>query len=425
MTPAPATSRPIDSPWWITPHGLTLGFLIPVLILVAAAGQLNFPGLTVRGHVFLNNGHLLMAVLILLCIALGGWLGARITPTAKAPDADAYLRAGFLIGVIALLAYLYWFKSFFLNPVLLLQTLLGSFKPDRTEIGSTTGITSLVNMTPVFFSAYTFRWVHADKPIGRKYHVLAATLIALTLFRVYAWSERLALIEAAIPFAVAGGLKLSIGQASSFKRFAALVGPFAAVPLLILYFGLSEYFRSWQSDTYAGKTNFWEFAIGRFASYYYTSLNNGAGVLETFEWPSLRFENTLLWIHKFPFGVGESFGLLVGQPRAAFSQFDQFLSKYVDLEFNNPSGIFSVVYDLGLPLGIVYFCLIALAAGYTLNLYRQKHPAGALIYPLLYLSFLEIYRYPYLGASRAFTWQMGIGLVFLMAAALKQMGRLK
>lgn len=420
---AQESPRPIDSPWWITPHGLTLGFLIPVLILVASAGRLNFPGLTVRGHIFLNDAYVLMAVLILACIAIASWVGAKVTPTVRAPDTDAYLRAGFVVGIIGVLAYLYWFKAFLLSPALLLQTLTGAYKPERTEIGSTTGITSLVNMAPVFFSIYTFQWVRAEQPIPRRYHLLAITLIALTLFRVYAWSERLALIEAAIPFAVAGGLKLTTGKASTAKRLACLVGPFAAVPLLILYFGAAEYFRSWQSDTYAGKLNFWEFAVGRFASYYYTSLNNGAGVLETLSWPSLRFENTLLWAHKFPFGVGESFGLFVGYPKTGFNQFDQFLSKYVDLEFNNPSGIFSVVYDLGLPMGIVYFCLIAFAAGYTLNLYRQRHPAGALIYPLLYLSFLEIYRYPYLGASRAFTWQLGIGLVFLLAPLIKQFGR--
>jgi hypothetical protein len=425
MTPAPDNVRPIESPWWLTPHGLTLGFLLPVLVLVAAAGRMNFPGLTVRGHIFLNDGYVLMAMLILVCIALAGWVGTKITPSPHAPDKLHYLRAGLVVGVVALLAYLYWFKSFFLNPVLLLQTLTGAYRPDRAEIGSTTGITSLVNMAPVFFSIYAFCWVHADKPMTRSCHLLAAVLMALTLFRVYAWSERLALIEATIPFAVAIGFKLAKAKPSSARRLALLVGPFALVPLLILYFGASEYFRSWQSDTYAGKMSFWEFAIGRFASYYYTSLNNGAGVLSTFEWPSLRFENTLMWVHKFPLGVGEAFGVLVGQPRTEFNHFSQFLARYVDQEFNNPSGVFSVVYDLGLPVGIVYFCAIALAAGYALNLYRQAHPAGALIYPLLYLSFLEIFRYPYLGASRAFTWQIGIALVFVLAAFVQQLGRSK
>lgn len=425
MTPAREAPHPIESPWWITPHGLTLGFLIPVMILVAAAGRLNFPGLTVRGHVFLTDAYVLMAVLILVCIAIAGWVGTKLTSGLQAPNKDDYLRAGFVVGLIGLVAYLYWFKSFLLNPVLLFQTLVGAYKPDRDEIGATIGITSLVNVAPVFFSIYAFCWVHAEKPIAQRYHALAAVLIGLTVFRVYAWSERLALIEAAIPFAVAGGFKLTKGPPGAGKRLAILIGPFAFVPLVILYFGAAEYFRSWQSDTYAGKSSFWEFAVGRFASYYYTSLNNGAGVLATFEWPSMRFEHTLLWAHKFPLGVGEVFGELVGRPRTDFNQFSQFLARYVDQEFNNPSGVFSVVYDLGLPIGIVYFCAIALVAGYAMTLYRQAHPAGALIYPLLYLSFLEIFRYPYLGASRAFTWQIGIGLVFVMAALIKQLDRTK
>ena len=33
--------------------------------------------------------------------------------------------------------------------------------------------------------------------------------------------------------------------------------------------------------------------------------------------------------------------------------------------------------------------------------------------------------YPYLGASRAFTWQIGIGLVFVLAALVQQLGRSK
>ncbi len=420
MSTPVVADRPAPSPWWITPHGLTLGFLLPVLLMVAAAGRLGFPGLTVRGHIFLNDAYVLMAIVILVCIAMGGWIGSKITTTLVAPDMSVYMRAGFFVGLIGLLAYLYWFKSFFLSPAVLLQMVLGSYKPDRTEIGSTTGITSLVNMAPVYLSLCTFHWVHGEKRLPLAYRVLAIALVALTLFRVYAWSERLALIEAAIPFAVAIGVKLSMGKATPLKRLALVVGPFAAVPLLILYFGASEYFRSWQSDTYAGKMNFWEFAIGRFASYYFTSLNNGAGVLEMLDWPSFRFENTLMWMHKFPFGVGEGFALFVGQPRVGF---DQFLSKYADLEFNNPSGVFSVVYDLGLPMGIVYFCLIAVTAGHALNLYRRKHPAGALIYPILYLSLLEIYRYPYLGASRAFTWQLGIAIVLVVASLMKPVNR--
>ncbi len=410
------TQPAVDTPWWVTPHGLTLGFLIPVFVIVAAAGRLKLPGLTVRGHIFLNDGYILMGLLILVCIAIGGWVGSRLSPRARHHEAGSYLGAGFVVGTIALAAYLFWFKIFLADPSMLIAALTGAYKPDRNEIGSTTGLTSLVNMTPAYFSIYAYHLLYAKAQFRTRDHVLAGVLMFFTLFRVYAWSERLALVEAAIPFAIAAGLKLSGGAASPAKRLASWLGPFAAVPLLILYFGAAEYFRSWQSGTYAGKSGFWEFAIGRFASYYFTSLNNGAGVLATLEWPSYGFENTLGWLHKFPFGGGEFFADLVGSARTDFSQF---LAKYVDLEFNNPSGIYSVVYDIGLPMAIAYFCLIAAAAGYALNLYRQRSPLGAIAYPMLYLSLLEIFRYPYFGTSRAFTWQLGILLLIALAQLMK------
>jgi hypothetical protein len=410
------TQPSVDTPWWVTPHGLTLGFLIPVFIVVAAAGHLNLPGLTVRGHIFLNDAYILMGLLILVCVAVSGWIGTRISPPARTREPGTYLGAGFVVGILALAAYVFWFRIFLADPSMLVGALTGAYKPDRNEIGSTTGVSSLVNITPAYFSIYAYHLLYAKAQIRTRDHVLVGVLLLFTLFRVYAWSERLALVEAALPFAVAAGLKLSSGSGSPVKRLAAWLGPFAAVPLLILYFGAAEYFRSWQSGTYAGKTGFWEFAIGRFASYYFTSLNNGAGVLATLEWPSYGFENTLGWLHKFPFGGGEFFGALVGSSRTDFSQF---LAKYVDLEFNNPSGIYSVVYDIGLPLAIVYFCLIAAAAGYALNLYRHRSPLGAVVYPMLYLSLLEIFRYPYFGPSRAFTWQLGIVLLIVLAQLMK------
>ena len=77
-----------------------------------------------------------------------------------------------------------------------------------------------------------------------------------------------------------------------------------SIPLVILYFGAAEYARSWASDTYQGRLDFWEFALGRFASYYYTSLNNGASLLANSAWPTWTFEFTLEWLHRAPLGVG-------------------------------------------------------------------------------------------------------------------------
>ena len=119
-------------------------------------------------------------------------------------------------------------------------------------------------------------------------------------------------------------------------RLLSSLGPFAALPLLIIYFGIAESVRSWTSSTYHQKLGFWQFVIGRSTSYYYPSLNNGAGVLATTQWPTYKFEVTLAWLHKAPL-IGHLFSALVNLRSYAL---ERFLGNFGDEEFNNPSGLF-------------------------------------------------------------------------------------
>ena len=398
-------------PWWTSPAGISMGFLMPILFLIAYVGEANLPGVTIRGVRFLSMAYIAMGALLIGVIAVAGWIGQQIRPSAgEAADVRRWDAAASVVGVVALLAYLFWFRDFFLNPGLLLQTLTGSYRPDRSNIELTPGLTSLANFAPPFFSIYAYRLVFGGAPISRTAHALCAVLVPLTLFRVYAWSERLALIEAAVPFALAAGA-LTLRSPNAFVRVLVRAGPFIALPGLVLYFGMAEYVRSWTSPTYAGKLDFWQFAIGRMASYYYTSLNNGAGFLETLSWPTFNFEHTLFWLHRAPLSIGPQFSAWVD---LTHFETEPFLARWADPEFNNPSGIYAVVCDLGLPLGIVYFAVLAAIGGLLFRNYCDRRLSGALIYPIFFLSLLEIFRYPYFGTPRAFTWILGILLVLAL-----------
>jgi hypothetical protein len=410
MSVAAAGHIPRPLPWWTGPTGLTLGLLLPLLFLIAYAGSADFPGLTARGIPFLSAGYVLLGGGVLLAIGLSGWIGAQIAlPGERGADAEGYRwdRAATVVGSIALMAYLVFFKDFVLSPVLLLKTLSGAYRPDRTNLELTVGVTSLENFAPVFFSIYAFRTLYQGTRVRASLHVLCAVLLLLTALRVYAWSERLALIEAAVPFGLSGAARL--GAAGRRARRVTGAGPILALPAFVLYFGAAEYVRSWTSATYHGRSGFWEFAIGRLASYYYTSLNNGAGLLATARWPTFHFEYTLWWLHKAPV-LGPVFSSYVG---LQVEETGLFLQKYGDLEFNNPSGIYSVIFDIGLPLGIAYFGLQGAVGGLLFRAFRAGSYIGALGYPLLYLSMLEIFRYPYLGAPRGFTWAVGIAVAIV------------
>jgi hypothetical protein len=416
------TSAPrLKMPWWTSPVGLTLGFLLPVIVFISFIGETNHPGLTIRGTRFLGIGYVAMGVAMLLSMALAAWIALRVTSTQPAfVDRSRWNLAATTLGVIGFVAMTIWFKDFLTNPGLLWQVLSGRFKPEREDIELTTGITSLANFVPIFFAIYAFQMREAGARLPWYMHLLCSVLVAFTLFRVYVWSERLALIEAIIPF----GLVLGARAWSSRNRvlkFMAFLGPFVALPALVLYFGIAEYSRSWASGVYS-QLDFWDFAVGRFASYYYTALNNGAGLLATTEWPNYKFDSIFSWLHRAPLSVGQVFGSLtnVAIPNV---DHDIFLARFADVEFNSPSALYSVVGDIGLPLAFVYFSLCAALAGFLFVRYQQGRLPGVALYPMFFISYLEIFRYPYLGQSRAFTPMVGFILVLLIVHADRLLGR--
>ena len=411
-------SAAMPMPWWCSPAGIAVGFLLPLMVLISYAGDLPHPALTIRGVEALDAHYLQLGAMMILAIALTGWLGAQLQLAAApvARDVRGWDRAALGIGGIATFAFVIWFRDFVFNPVLLFQTLTGEFKPDRNTIALTPGLTSLANMGPVFFSIYAFRLFDKDeRALPRAMHWMFVVLGLFTLFRVYVWTERLALIELLVPFGLTVGRWTSTRSGGGWALTRA-VGPYAAIPMVILFFGASEYFRSWSSDTYQGKMDFWEFAIGRFASYYYTSLNNGAGLLANTAWPTWTFEFTLEWLHRAPFGLGKPFSDAVGY---TVPRLDWYLATYQDEEFNSPSGIYSPLSDMGIYGGLVYMLAIGLVSGLCFRAYREARLVGVLFYPIFFITFMEIYRYPYLGVPRAFTWTLGIGVALLLASTVK------
>ncbi len=410
----------LDMPWWCSPAGITVGFLIPTICLVAMASELQLSSLTFRGVRFLDLSSILLGVLMLLPIALGGWVGSQVAfrRSPRSIDFWSWDRAAMVMGLIACVSYLVLFKDVLLRPATLIQVLLGSFKPNREDLGASAGLGSLVNMAQVFFAIAAFRLVdRRAPPMPALMRVLLVVLLMLTLLRVYLQSERLALMEIMVPFGLAAGRWMYERRQQGWTVLGAL-GPFAALPFVVLYFGVAEYFRSWGSDAYRGKTSFWDFAIGRFLSYYVTSLNNGAGLVETTPAATWKFEHVLEWAHRAPFGLGADFSSYIGFNAEAKSSFRWFLRTYADVEFNSNSGIYVPVADLGVHIALIYMLMIGTFAGLAYRSYRSSRITGVLFFPLFFITFLEIFRYPFLGQPRAFTWTLGILLAMFLVYML-------
>ena len=103
-------------------------------------------------------------------------------------------------------------------------------------------------------------------------------------------------------------------------------------------------------------------------------------------------------------GLGLVFRGLVGHKYFASSAF---LDAYADPEFNNPSGLFPIVFDMGLPLALVYFFVFGAIAGFLYRGYVAGRLVSVLFYPIFFIAIMEVMRIPYLGESRTFTSTLG------------------
>lgn len=410
--------RRLKGIWWLSPTGLILCFLIPIFLAIGLLGEVKSPGLTVRGLIFMNRDYSLLGIGIMLLLAVMAYIGQqiRLRPHGEIWDRP-WERAAWFLGLVSLVAYLVWFKEILFVPQNLFGMVTGTLRMSRQEIGNAPGVTSLVNFCPVFFSLVTYVWANRPELISRRMRALVITLVFLTIFRVYAWSERLALIELAVAVAVPAGAVIYQRTKSHAIRILVVILPLVGLPMLAIFFGIAEYFRSWQSDFYQGRMEFWEFALGRLASYYYTSLNNGAGLLETQHWPTYNFEYSMYFAHKAPWLFGRIFSYYMEFQGVSITPF---LKNYGDMEFNNPSGIYSIFMDVGIPGAIAYFAILGTLSGLMYRAMLEGRARGVLLYPMFFIMLLEIYRYLYFGQSRAFTAILGISIALALISKNKK-----
>ncbi len=404
------------SVWWLTPHGFTLGFLVPMMVVIYFVGFWDNPAFTFRGARYLRLEHLFLGLVLLLALALGGWCGSRVELGTQAgrqwPTLESTATAAWVVGGIAFVAYCGWFRDTVFVPSNLIGMFTGAWQPSRDDIGKYPGLTSWTNVGPVFFALIGFLWRFGVVSIGLR--IFFAVLVFLTFIRVYLWTERLAMLEALTSLAMmASVFWLPLKSTALRIAYAPLrvLGPYALIPVIALYFGVAEFFRSWQAQVYNGRMDFSDFVLGRLAAYYYTSLNNGAGLLAELDWPTWRGDFAFEWLHRVPFGIGSVVNDLTnssGDPLMLF------LIQAGDYEFNNPCGLFSVVHDFHVYGALVYFFVWGLVAGLIHTDWCRGGVIGFIVHPIMLLSLSEVFRFAYFGHSRSFTWFMGVCIALLV-----------
>jgi hypothetical protein len=312
------------------------------------------------------------------------------------------------LALATIVAYAIAFRGFLVNPVSVIAVFSGAGYSGHSVAPKIAGVTTLTQLGCVFVTVVlVWSWVHRAV-LPMRFWLYFWLIIALTAFRTFAWTERLALIEVLAPLLVVG-FAYRWRPSNGFQRVLVLALPILALGGAALVFGLTEYFRSWTDYERASGQSLVEFTLRRLLGYYYTALNNGAGLLLLSDWPNWSFSATGHWLRQFPFGIGAVFSYFVGEPT-----YSGFLTRYADPEFTNPSGVFSAFSDLGIAGAAWYAAIWGAALGYWHADFERGRGLGLLMYPVVFISLPESLRFLYLSNSRAFLVVAGTVVVYLV-----------
>jgi hypothetical protein len=308
---------------------------------------------------------------------------------------------------LSLVGYIAWAAAA-LSRGASLQLALGVLKGDKgasyvmkeVYLGTITGVTTLTQLGMVMavlavLIALRFGW--------RRVAFKCAVLFLITMVRALMNSERLALMELAVP---AGVLLVRLAVLESPRYFGRVrtllrMAPALGYGGLVVVFGCSEYFRSWVNYYAGGDLSFWQFVSLRLLGYYVTALNNGALLVQRLDPTGAPFFTFhLLW--KFPVLSGI---VQMIYPNLAIASVDgdpymQVLSAEANPEFNNGGGLLLPVIDFGFAGALLYWTLAGIACGALYRLFRHKTVAGLVLYPLVFIGVIEATRIIYWAEGR-------------------------
>jgi hypothetical protein len=268
----------------------------------------------------------------------------------------------------------------------------GSFKQQFATIPGVTTLTQ-VGMAFVIVALYSLR----HRP-DRLLRAQVALVFALAVLRAFLYTERLALIELAVPaLAVVAVGAVAAGRA--LPRALVRAAPFVAVPVVFALFAAFEYSRSWQYFRVRTDRTFLEFALLRFGGYYATAYNNGQVQLDHGTYPGRLPEQSLSALWTAP-GIGD-LGLYERWSATPPLDAQLMLERYANPEFNNPGGVTTPFVDFGTVGGLLFFVGAGVVLGVLYRGLRDGRITGSLLYPLALTGVADMPRLLYWTQGRA------------------------
>lgn len=379
--------------WWINPSSLTIGVIIPIYVMIGISFNNKYlidKSLNYFRHLFI------VGLIILIAFYIGNLIGMNIKNKKNNLPFKFYLNSFYLdiLFLLTIFAYLLWFHKILIQPSIILKLLSGDgsimyyIRNTAKQIEGITTFTQLGTVYSIFYTLILTKKI--DSNYKKRHKLYFFIILFFTLFRVLAWSERLALLEVVIPIIV-----IIISEFKS-KSFCVKFAPYIGIVMLFLYFGVFEYFRSWSGHYKYIYDSYVEFITNRVSSYYITALNNGAGIFSIYG-VSRGLTYFMGSLYKIPF-----LGYALTQVLYPENNTYRYLSNYGNLEFNNISGIYLIIIQLGIPLGILFTMLFGMFIGVIFNQFKYCNGIGLFIYPFLFIGIVEFLRIFYFTETRTF-----------------------
>lgn len=406
-TPPPIViGRPASELWWMNPLAC---------VAIIGAVYATFPAFDftrVVPQAYIPGWHYAWGGALLVALALG--IAAVMAVRREAPwqpamafDVPRWMMAGLF--ACTLLAYLVWFQPLLSNPGLLTDIFAGERTSIRDVAPTLPGVTTMTQFGVAYVIAYAAMRANRARPMARWEQAALLAVFALGAVRAVAWSERLALIELALAYLVTRLAYARVMRERHWTLAAAV--PLVAPVLLYVAFTVTEYFRSWHYFV-NDYDSVWAFAFDRLLAYYATASNNGIGLLvENRLWPEYTGRYVAEWLYLMPV-VGEKLIASVGDLE---KQYFAFLRGFARPEFNNPSGLFPIVFDIGYAGSMLYFVAIGALIGALWDGWRRQSRAGVLFFPLGMLFLVELLRFNYFASSRCFPIVLALALIWAVS----------
>ncbi len=401
-----AGARDASRLWWLHPLSCIAGVALVYALFMGFDFERVVPRAYIPSAMYAWGGVLLLAMAIGAAVIAAGRSPALLRGDGGL-DVPAWAMG--LLLVTTVFAYLLWFQPLIANPQLLLDILRGERSNLRNVAVTMPGVTTMTQFGVAYVIAHAALRGGQARPIAAWEHLGLAAVLMLAIVRSLAWSERLAVIELMVCYLVTSLAFVRVRRAGVWR--AATVVPMVAPVALYVMFTTTEYFRSWDfyRDQYA---SIWSFSFERLIAYYATASNNGIGQLaESRQWPLLNGRYAIEWLYLMPV-VGDELRAVVGDAK---TQYMQFLEQFARPEFNNPSGLFPIVYDLGYVGSMLYFLGIGALIGRLHMAWRCRETGGVLFYPVAVLFLVELLRFNYFSSSRFFPVALALAVLWMAA----------